>query len=64
MDGASGSEDDETILQALLGGEINGGRFPGDDVREDFRVFGGGELLPCPDSSTPRPKAQSALGSD
>src|SRR5215469_16319067 len=40
MHGACLSERDQGILQALFCGEINGGRFTGDDARENLRILG------------------------
>src|SRR5579859_6508852 len=41
---ASGGEGDEAIDEALLGGEVNGGRLAGDNAGDGFGVFGGREF--------------------
>src|SRR2546430_16185376 len=44
LDGAYGAESHETINQALLSGELDGGRFASDDPGDGLGVFGGGEF--------------------
>jgi hypothetical protein len=42
--GAFGGESDEAIDEAFFGGEVDGGRFAGDDGGDGFGVFGGVEF--------------------
>src|SRR5216684_5542803 len=44
LDGAFGSESDETVDQKFFCGEVYGGWFAGDDAGGRFGVFGGGEF--------------------
>src|SRR5438552_2506241 len=46
LHGAFGSERNEAVLKTLLGGQVDGGWFTGDDARDRFGIFGGGEFAP------------------
>src|SRR5437899_8421721 len=46
LHGAFGSERNEAVLKTLLGGQVDGGWFTGDDARDRFGIFGGGKFAP------------------
>src|SRR2546422_426129 len=54
LDGAFGGKGDEAILETFFGGEVDGGRFAGDDAGDHFGVFGGGKFAGGPDEGKSR----------
>src|SRR5438309_3437824 len=46
LHGAFGGESDEAFLETLLGGEVDGGWFTGDDAGDGLCIFGGGKFAP------------------